>query len=312
MKGGWRDFFYFSRADRRVLLLLAGILLGIVLTACFFLWCSPEEGAQRGEAVVDGCYVPFLERLQADSVPEVQAAVSYAVEEVHSPETFPFDPNTADSTELLRLGLSPWQVRSIYKYRARGGRYHRPEDFSKLYGLTKGDYDRLYPYIRIADKYRLMSDLYPQGVPPADTVAVRPRREKFEEGVQVDLNAADTATLRKVPGIGPYYARRIVGYRERLGGFVSVAQLSEVEGLPDDIGRWFTVTSGGVTRPLYVNRMSVDALRRHPYLDFYQSRVIVEHRRKYGPIRQLQALSLYGEFAPSDLERLQPYVSFEE
>ena len=52
--------------------------------------------------------------------------------------------------------------------------------------------------------------------------------------------------------------------------------------------------------------------RRHPYLNFYQSRVIVGHRRKYGPIKKLQALSLYEEFTPSDLERLQPYVSFEE
>ena len=97
----------------------------------------------------------------------------------------------------------------------------------------------------------------------------------------------------------------------RLGGFVSVAQLKEMGELPENIGRWFTV-SPAVHRPLLVNRMSVEVLRRHPYLNFYQSRVIVEHRRKYGPIKKLQALSLYEEFTPSDLERLQPYVSFEE
>ena len=95
------------------------------------------------------------------------------------------------------------------------------------------------------------------------------------------------------------------------GGFVSVAQLKEMGELPENIGRWFTV-SPAVHRPLLVNRMSVEVLRCHPYLNFYQSRVIVEHRRKYGPIKKLQALSLYEEFSPSDLERLQPYVSFEE
>ena len=92
---------------------------------------------------------------------------------------------------------------------------------------------------------------------------------------------------------------------------MSVAQLKEMGELPENIGRWFTV-SPAVHRPLLVNRMSVEVLRRHPYLNFYQSRVIVEHRRKYGPIKKLQALSLYEEFTPSDLERLQPYVSFEE
>ena len=185
------------------------------------------------------------------------------------------------------------------------------EDFAGLYGLTKGDYDRLRPYIRIAEEFRLMSDLYPEGVPVRDSIPKRPRQEKFPEGTTVELNAADTAVLKKIPGIGSYYARRIVDYRDRLGGFVSVGQLAEVEDLPEGLERWFTV-SPSVSRPLRVNRMSLNALRRHPYLDFYQSKVIVEHRRKYGAIKSLQALSLYEEFAPSDLERLQPYVSFEE
>lgn len=140
------------------------------------------------------------------------------------------------------------------------------------------------PYIRIADKYKLMSDLYPHGLPGTDTVELPPRQEKFPEGIRVELNTADTATLKKIPGIGSYYARRIVDYRNRLGGFVSVAQLKEMGELPENIGRWFTV-SPAVHRPLLVNRMSVEVLRCHPYLNFYQSRVIVEHRRKYGPIK---------------------------
>lgn len=310
MGRGWRDFFYFSRADRRVMLLLAGMLMGIVLSVSFFWWLG-GRGPEGGQAVDSLAYVGFFDSLKAQEPEAVGGGAYYAQEETRKVETFEFDPNTADSTTLLRLGLSPWQVRNIYKYRARGGRYHRPEDFSRLYGLTKGDYDRLYPYIRIAEEYRLMSDLPPVDVPRRDSVKSRFRQEKFEEGVQVDLNAADTSTLKKIPGIGPYYARRIVDYRDRLGGFVAVEQLSEVEELPPGLERWFIV-SPSVSRPLYVNRMSLNALRRHPYLNFYQSKVIVEHRRKYGAIKSLQALSLYEEFTPSDLERLQPYVSFEE
>ena len=73
-----------------------------------------------------------------------------------------------------------------------------------------------------------MSDLYPHGLPGTDTVELPPRQEKFPEGIRVELNTADTATLKKIPGIGSYYARRIVDYRNRLGGFVSVAQLKEM------------------------------------------------------------------------------------
>ncbi len=291
--------------------MLAGMLTGIALSASFFLWFDRRPPAE--DAAGDApAYGDFLAGLRPDTAAAARDGQDYGRPSASGPATFFFDPNTADSATLLRLGLAPWQVRNIYRYRARGGRYHRPEDFSRLYGLTKGDYDRLAPYIRIADKYKLMSDLYPRGLPGKDTAEFYPpRQEKLPEGTRVELNAADTATLKKIPGIGSYYARKIADYRDRLGGFVSVAQLKELEDLPEDVGKWFTV-SPMVRRPLQVNRMSVGALRRHPYLNFYQSRVIVEHRRKYGPIKELRALSLYEEFTPSDLERLRPYVSFEE
>ena len=60
-------------------------------------------------------------------------------------ELFPFDPNTADSTQLLKLGLQSWQVRSIYKFRAKGGIFREKTDFARLYGLTKKQYEVLAP-----------------------------------------------------------------------------------------------------------------------------------------------------------------------
>ncbi len=310
MRRTWRNLFYFSKADRRAVLLLAGVLMGIVLSTSFFLWFDRRTPAKEdsGDSLV---YERFFAGLKPDTVVVVRSGPTYGQPVKAKPATFFFDPNTADSTALLRLGLSPWQVRNIYKYRARGGRYHRPEDFSKLYGLTKGDYERLLPYIRIADKYKLMSDLYPHGLPGTDTVEL-------------------PSTAREIPGRhtggtehGRYgYIEEDSRYRLLLCeadcglpqpfGRFCVCGSTEGDGeLPENIGRWFTV-SPAVHRPLLVNRMSVEVLRCHPYLNFYQSRVIVEHRRKYGPIKKLQALSLYEEFSPSDLERLQPYVSFEE
>lgn len=306
----WGEFLYFSKSDRRALLLLAGMLLGVVLMSLiFFCLERGEETAERMSESLDGDTFPALVR--RDSVPVVPASGYYRQKEAFVPETFFFDPNTADSTELLRLGLRPWQVRNIYKYRAKGGRYHRPDDFFRLYGLTQGDYERLRPYVRIADEYKLLSDVRPQAMQAKGEERDYPRQEKLEEGVRVDLNTADTALLKKVPGIGSYYARKITAYRERLGGFVSLAQLGEVEGLPEGLEQWFDL-SPEVYRPLCINRLTVDKMRRHPYLNFYQSRVIAEHRRKYGAIKKLQALSLYEEFTPADLERLQPYVCFDE
>ena len=69
-------------------------------------------------------------------------------------ESFPFDPNEADSTQLLRLGLTPAQVRSIYRHRAKGYVYSTPEDFARTPFMTKGQWDRLKPLIRIGDQYK--------------------------------------------------------------------------------------------------------------------------------------------------------------
>jgi len=140
----------------------------------------------------------------------------YAVEE-RLVETFPFDPNTADSTALLRLGLAPYQVRGIYKYRAKGGVYHQKTDFSRVPGLTVRDYRRLEPYIEIGEDFRPAAGVIGRAseLHLRDTVA-RPR--KIEVGQTIDLNRADTTMLKRIPGVGSYFARAAIRYRDRLGG----------------------------------------------------------------------------------------------
>ena len=220
-----------------------------------------------------------------------------------------FDPNTADSTLLLSLGLQPWQVRSIYRYRAKGGIYRQPSDFARLYGLTVKQYKELLPYIHISDEYKPAAEVYGR------TDAVRSGRDtlrypvKLHPGQYVTLDDADTASLRKVPGIGRYYASRIVRYRNDLGGYVSVAQLSEIEGIPEAALSYFRVT-GGAVRKLNLNRLTLNELKHHPYINFYQARRIIDYRRLKGPLHSIDDLRLLKDFSQRDIERLRPYVEF--
>lgn len=220
-----------------------------------------------------------------------------------------FDPNTADSTLLLSLGLQPWQVRSIYRYRAKGGIYRQPSDFARLYGLTVKQYKELLPYIHISDEYKPAAEVYGR------TDAVRSGRDtlrypvKLQPGQYVTLDDADTASLRKVPGIGRYYASRIVRYRNDLGGYVSVAQLSEIEGIPEAALSYFRVT-GGAVRKLNLNRLTLNELKHHPYINFYQARRIIDYRRLNGPLHSIDDLRLLKDFSQRDIERLRPYVEF--
>lgn len=243
-----------------------------------------------------------------------KAAVRRGVQYIYNVETVrrklsAFDPNTADSTLLLSLGLQPWQVRSIYRYRAKGGIYRQPSDFARLYGLTVKQYKELLPYIHISDEYKPAAEVYGR------TDAVRSGRDtlrypvKLQPGQYVTLDDADTASLRKVPGIGRYYASRIVRYRNDLGGYVSVAQLSEIEGIPEAALSYFRVT-GGAVRKLNLNRLTLNELKHHPYINFYQARRIIDYRRLKGPLYSIDDLRLLKDFSQRDIERLRPYVEF--
>ncbi len=131
--------------------------------------------------------------------------------------------------------------------------------------------------------------------------------EKF-----ADDNAADTATLKCITGIGSVLARRIVRYRESLGGFVSPKQVEEVSGVPSGVARWFKVgkdAEAEVTRHLDLNRDDFRTLVHHPYLSYEQVRDIVNYRRHH-PILSLRTLAALPSFTAADLRRLEPYVSF--
>lgn len=291
----FKELFYLQKSDRKVLLLL----LLIAAVAFVVIQLTEKEPVQESLNV------------ERDSVPEQvvtkQRAQPYYRTEERKVERFSFDPNTADSTQLLRLGLQPWQVRNIYKYRAAGGIYRKKEDFAKLYGLTVKQYRELEPYINISSDYLPASTLVRNVRQEPDTIMRYPK--KLQDGETIDISTADTTLLRRVPGIGSYWARRIVQYGERLGGYANTGQLLEMEGFPEE-ALPFLIVSSVNTRKLDINRLSLDELRRHPYINYFQAKAITEYRRKFGRIVDLDDLRLLPEFPADKIGRLRPYVTY--
>lgn len=286
-----------NRNDRKI----AIAAIGIALLAFVGVWLAdtPEglpKGASPSASLDSGSHRAHVQRpVQYDAIPSRP-----------TPESFPFDPNTADSAQLRRLGLSSWQIRNIYKYRARGGIYRRKEDFAQLYGLTIKDYRRLEPYIRISSDYQPAATLVKKDTARRDSLHYP---VKIEENEHVVLNTADTAELRRVPGIGVYYAKEIARYGQRLGGYVSVDQLDEIDDFPREAKKYFTIEQAAPVK-LNLNRLTLQQLRRHPYINFYQAKTIVEYRRLHGDLKSLQDLRLSKDFPPEAISRLQPYVTF--
>ena len=286
-----------TRSDRKIA--IGALLVGVIALVGIFLLDGQEVASTR-----DVSSAPVL--LKGETKP-ARPSRYYATEPSRRVEQFPFDPNTADSTQLLRLGLQPYQVRNIYKYRAKGGIYRSKEDFARLYGLTVKDYRRLEPYIRISADFQ----------PAANLVAERPRLErdtvrypvKIKETEHIVLNTADTNELKRVPGIGSYYAKEIVRHGKWLGGYVSVDQLDEIEDFPQEAKKYFIIENAQ-PQQLNVNRLTLQQLRRHPYINYFQAKTIVEYRRLHGDIRSLNDLRFSRDFTPEVIRRLEPYVTY--
>ena len=300
---------YISKRDREAIVALTII----ILIGCGFLWLLGEYGKkQKPEEVIE----------KKDNEGKAQ----YYASEQNSEELSCFDPNTADSTTLLKLGLRPWQVRNIYKYRSHGGIYKKPEDFARLYGLSAHKYKQLLPYIRIAEEYSMSAAEYvkrynpslnnsrensyeKKGVVYEEKTARPDYQRKISIGEHITLNTADTTQLKRVPGIGSGYSKAIIRYGERLGGYVSVDQLDEIEGFPTETKQFFIIDNP-TPHKLNVNTMTLSELKRHPYINFYQAKAITDYRRIHGHISSLQQLSTCPDFPETAIKRLLPYVAY--
>ena len=304
----WKDFFYYSRSERRAVYFLL-FLIALLLVAIIFY--SKRDNASsdlvENSAEVDS-FLADVKKVKEHSAKESKDDCSDAH---RTGLFFEFDPNSADSIELSRLGLPSYVVKNVLKYRAKGGRFKTPASFSKIYGLTPELFAELAPYIRIPEQ--LSARKKKLGFPKTDSIRVESRQQpsdKYSEGTKVNVNIADTIELKKIPGIGSVIARNIVAYRQRLGGFYDLEQLLEVRFFTPELLEWFVLGDSQVNK-LRVNRESLDKLRAHPYLNFYQAKIIVEHRKKRGEIKSLSQLSLYEEFTEKDLNRLSAYISFD-
>lgn len=304
----WRDWFTFSRQDRRAILLLA-VLIMLVLALHY---------------IRPMCNKRTLSTLSSDSTTSLLQPSTPIVK--IAPHLF--DPNTADSLELLTVGLPPHVVRNIQRYRAAGGQFRRPNDLARIYGLHDTVFTRIRPYIDIPLPKQMNNEAKKGILTGTDTGTDKPRpqvppkpakhehpyaqymKAKNNPGQFVDLNLADTTEFMKIPGIGPVYAKMIVDYRQRLGGFHNISQLKELDALPEDIGDWVHVSMPPKDK-LRINRLSVTQLRSHPYISFYQAKAIIDLRKREGDIKSTRQLLFLNEFTEDDILRLTPYLSFE-
>ncbi len=223
----------------------------------------------------------------------------------------PFDPNTADSTLLVTVGLKPWMARNLIRYRNAGKVFRRPEDLQRLYGMNDSLYSTLLPFIQIDTAMFASSFGIGNIISDTDTVitAYTPR---IKRDTILDLNTADTTELMLLRGVGRFTAMQIIRYRQALGGYYSTSQLYEISEIANDridslLPHLYADTS--LITPIDVNRASVKQLYRHPYISYKQAEQLYDLRRRKLRLHSPDELS--AVFSPDERQRLLPYLRFD-
>lgn len=317
----WKNFFYFNKAQRIGILVLLGlILLSIAATVLI-----PVVFDKSKQQTTDTKFLKEAAEFRASLIEkerkhrserEFQPFVyrnnySFPKRKEEKYELFAFNPNTADSATFVRLGLKPYIAKNILRYRAKGGKFRTPEAFEKVYGISSAKFEELKPYIQI----------------PQETQTVQANREEPEkpqeqktnyiqkrDDIIIELNEADTASLQQIRGIGRAYARRIVSYRNVLGGYYSVEQVREVYGMRAETFEQFKhslTADGNLIEKINVNTASIEKLKKHPYIKTFQkAKAIYEYRRKKVKLTHIDELRVLDELNEEEINRLTPYLEF--
>ena len=211
---------------------------------------------------------------------------------------FDFDPNQISKDEWIKLGFQERMANSIVKYVEKGGRFRKKEDLKKIYGMTEDLYEKLEPHILFV-RSEINSSM---------------DHKKMQLSSQMDLNTADNMELISLPGIGEKLSSRIIKFRNKLGGFVDIAQLKEVYGI-DTAVYSSLLASFHLRNPLAVKRINInevllEELKKHPYAGYVNAKLIIAYRTAHGKIENKDELLSISEIEKNKIEKLLPYLIF--
>ena len=365
---GFTSYFYFSLQDRKGIILLTAI--------CLFTYMAPliiRKYAEQGQTQIDfSVEKKLVEQLALQKASEDEEASDLSSDH-QSGGLFVFDPNTATKSDFVKLGLSPKTAQTIENYRAKGGKFRKPEDFAKIWSISKTDFDRLLPFINIPgnnpvaikkdkevtnksvalfpfnpnkateadfenlglpDKviqsitnyrskggkfkhaadfkkiYTLSAEDYAR-LEPFIQIETAEGNENFpvmaslhagvpyapasngkSKTIIIDINTADEMEWQKLKGIGPALSKRIATYRNNLGGFYAIEQVSEIYNFPDStyqaIKPQLKITEPAQLKKVNINKATEAELALHPYIGKKEAKWISAYRLQHGNYRSVE------------------------
>ena len=278
-------------------------LLAILLIATFSIWLIRKVGS-----------TPELVGLQSSNEEQSKSLL--------------LDLNEADSVDLVKVrGIGKVLSARIVKFRKAKGGYSSVEELQKVYGIDEQRYEEIKEHFFVD----VSNEHYAKWRHNNKTWG-RDKKIWNTECIPLDLNAADSASLVQLKGIGPILSARIVKFRKLKKGFKSVEEVSEVYGLSEetyqsispclylgpyesdgisDENKVDSVPKTNVPRTLVrldLNRADSAALEALPGIGEKLSARIVRYRKKLGFYHSVTQLKEVWGLSPENYEKAVAYL----
>lgn len=302
-----RNFFGFSRAESNgfifVVILSTAMLFIPKLTQLQLINSNKSQQSGSEQALLDELLLQLNANMKLQSSPKKEEQFKN------------FDLNLSSSKELERAGFPNFLAERIVKYRKQVKAFNHKSELLKIYGLDSAFYQKIYPYIRVTTLEKTTSqqpETEHSWQPPKSPIV----KKKSLALHALDINQADSSELQKIYGIGAAFSKRIIAYRNLLGGYSSLNQLNEVYGLEgsslDSLRKYIRINDKYDVNQIKINRVNVDSLSNHPYISYKQAKIIHNYRQQHGNYHNAEDLLKIKVLDSTWLNKINPYLSFED
>ena len=223
---------------------------------------------------------------------------------------FSFNPNTVSFEQMILLGFDSIIARRISKYRNNKGQFIIKKDLLKIYDFPKDLYKDIVDYI-------LLPEMIPekqQALPHTATMVKSIKTDNKIIHKRIDINVADTNQLIQLNGIGRILSKRIIKYRDLLGGYSNIDQLDDVYGLK---GKSLEILKSAVyidslftPKKIEINFSVWEEMVKHPYINSQLANDLLNLRSNKGYLNTIDQLRDIPYLNDSILRRIEPYIEF--
>lgn len=286
-----RSHFWYTNSQRNGVFFLALIILGLQGLNYYidqsehkiFSFDSPEILAFQKE----------IDSLKALNQQELKSKI------------FPFNPSYLTDFKGYQLGMTPAEIDRLLAYRAQGKFINSIEQFQMVTAVSDSLLDQISPYFKfpawLKDQKKKVK-----------VSALDSKLTPIKANINNDLNLATALELQTIKGVGKILARRIVKFRERLGGYILEEQLFEVYGLKPEVAKMvlinFKIKSTPIIKKINLNAASFKELLSHVYVDYELCKKIMNYRREIEEFQSLEQLKNIEGFPLDKYDRIVLYL----